>query len=238
MPGAVLLVGCSKAPPAAPPARPPVRVHVATSVQKSMPVQVAAVGSGEAYLTVNVKSRVDAVVEAVNFKEGQDVKEGDVLFTLDARPFQAALELAEANLARDSIQAKNAEAVAGRTQELLGKGYAAQEDYDLARTNADALAATVKADTAARDQAKLEVGYCTITSPITARTGAILVDPGNPIKANDATLVVLNQVTPIYVNFSVPAKYLSTIRELRAAGALAVQAVDPGRGGPPGAAAS
>lgn len=224
--GGALTAGCAKPPP--PPVMPPVRVHVAVSVQKAMPVQVSAVGSGQPYMTVNVKSQVDAVVQAVHFKEGQDVKKGDVLFTLDARPFQAALDLAEANLARDTIQQKNAERLAAHTQELLGKGYAAQEDYDLARTNADALAATIKADTAARDLARLQVGYCTIASPMDARTGATLVYPGNSIKANDLALVVLNQISPLYVSFAPPAKYLSAIRELRAAGPLAVQTVIPG----------
>ncbi len=227
-----LLAGCSKE---APPRheRPPAPVHVAKAVQKPMPVEIRAVGTGEAYQTVNVKSRIDAVIEAVHFKAGQDVKKGDVLFTLDKRSFQAALDQADAALARDTVQEKNAETLAEHTRELLGKGYAAQEEYDQARTTADSLAAAVKADTAARELAKLQLSYCTITSPIDARAGAILVDPGNSIKANDLTLAVLNQVEPIYVDFSVPEKRLPAIRERMAAGPLTVSALAPGEGDKP-----
>jgi multidrug efflux system membrane fusion protein len=230
--GLVLIValgleaGCSKP---APPKQPPtVRVHVAAAVQKPMPVQLNEVGTGEAYLTVNVKSRIDAVVDAVHFKEGQDVKQGDVLFTLDARPFQAALDQALASLARDTVQQKNAAMLADHTAELLKKGYAAQEDYDQARTSADALAAAVKADQAACQLAQLQLSYCTIASPIDARTGAVLVDAGNSIKANDVPLAVLNQVSPLYVSFAVPEENLSAIREQMAAGPLSVEALIPG----------
>ncbi len=222
-----LLAGCSKQAPQRH-APPPVPVHAAQAVQKAMPVELSAVGTGEAYRTVNVKSRIDAVVDAVHFEAGQDVKKGDVLFTLDPRSFQAALDLAEANLARDTVQEKNAEVLADHTKDLLGKGYAAQEEYDQARTTAGTLAAAVKADTAAREMAKLQLSYCTIASPIDARTGAILVDPGNSIKANDLALAVLNQVAPIYVDFSVPEKHLPAIRERMAAGPLSVSALVPG----------
>jgi multidrug efflux system membrane fusion protein len=225
--GAALLAGCSRAAPHR--EAPPAPVHVGTAVQKAMPVEVSAPGAGEAYQTVSVKSRVDAVVEAAHFKQGQDVRKGDVLFTLDPRSFQAALDQAEANLGRDTVQQKNAQTLAEHTKELLGKGYAAQEDYDQALTTADSLTSAVKADVAARDLARLLLSYCTITSPIDARTGAILVDPGNSIKANDAALVVLNQITPLYVSFAVPEAYLGAIRERMAAGTLAVQALIPGQ---------
>lgn len=227
----VATAGCPRRPP--PPPQAPVAVHVATVTQQPMPVEVHAIGTVEAYSTVEVKAQVTAQVLDAPFRAGHDVKKGDVLFTLDARPFEAALKQAEANQARDQYSMKNAELEALRSEDLLANGFASQEDYDQRRTTADTLRAAVAADVAACDLAKLQIGYCTIPSPLDARAGSVLVKPGNQIKANDATMVVLNQITPVYVDFAVPEGELQAIRRRMAEGELRVRAAIPDDTGPP-----
>jgi multidrug efflux system membrane fusion protein len=233
-----------------------VPVTVATVVQKNIPVQVRVIGTVEAYSTVSIKAQINGPVTKVYFKEGQDVKKGDLLFTIDPRPFEAALKQAEANLARDTAQvqqaeanlakdmaqAKNAEVEAQRYAELIKKEVVSKEEYDQRRTNADAFQAAiradqaavdnakaaVRADQAAVDNAKIQLGYCSIRSPIDGRTGSILVHEGNLVKANDTpALLVINQMTPIYVAFSVPEQQLSEIKKYTAAGKLDVEAIIP-----------
>jgi multidrug efflux system membrane fusion protein len=206
---------------------PVVPVTVAQVALKTVPVEVHAIGNVEAYSTVSVKAQVEGVIEKAYFKEGQDVKEGDLLFTIDARPFKATLQQAEANLARDQAQLENANAQSERYEKLYADGIVSKEQYDTFRTNADALAAAVRADQAAIEKAKIDLDYCTIRSPMEGRTGSLLVHPGNLVKSNDTVLVVINQISPIYVSFSVPEQNLAEVRRHMAAGGLPVNATIP-----------
>jgi multidrug efflux system membrane fusion protein len=200
---------------------------VDTAVQKTVPVQLRAIGNVEAYSTVTVKSKVGGELVRVHFTEGQDVKKGSLLFTIDPRPYEAALKQAEANLERDVAQAKHAREDARRYESLIQKGVVPQQQYDKFSTDADALEATVLADRAAVDNAKIQLGYCTIYSPIDGRTGSLIVKQGNIIKAEDINLVVINQIVPIDVVFSVPEQFLSEIKKYMALGKLQVEALIP-----------
>jgi len=202
-------------------------VTTATATLATVPIQVHAIGNVEAYSTVSVKAQVAARVEKAYFTEGQDVRKGDSLFTLDRRPFDTALQQAEANLAKDQAQLENARAEADRYTKLFQEGIVSKEQYDSMRTNADALAASARADRAAIEKAKIDLSYCTIQAPIDGRTGALLVHPGNLVKDNDAALVVVNQIHPIYVTFSVPEQYLADIKRYRAGGPLKVEVIIP-----------
>jgi len=206
---------------------PAIPVMVGRVSQKTVPVELRVVGNGEAYSTVQVRSQVDGQVERVYFQEGQDVKKGDLLFTIDRRPFEATLQQAQANLARDAAQEKNAEAQAERNEQLFKDGIISKDQYDQFRTNADASKAAVRADQAAVENAKIQLGYCSVYSPIDARTGALMIHPGNVVKANDAALVVVNQIAPLYVNFSVPEQYLAEIKRFMAGSRLKVQVTAP-----------
>lgn len=205
-----------------------VPVTVATVAQKTMPVEVHAIGNVEAYSTVNVKSQVEGQLERVDFKEGQEVKQGALLFSIDPRPFQATLHQAEANLARDIALEKNAAAQAERYTKLYEAGIVSKDQYDQFRTNADSYAAAVRGDRATVEKAKVDLDHCTIRSPLDGRTGSLIVHEGNVVKADaDTPLVVINKINPIYVNFAVPEQYLADIKQHMAAGKLAVEAVIP-----------
>jgi multidrug efflux system membrane fusion protein len=202
-----------------------VPVLVATATQKAVPIQIRAVGNVEAYSTVSVKSQVTGVLTKAHFKEGQDVKKGQLLFTIDPRPFEAVLKQSEANLARDAAQLQNAREQARRYAELVKKQYVSQEQYDQIRTNADALEAVVEADRAAVENAKVQLSYCYIYSPIDGQVGSLLVYEGNLVRLNDGTpLLVINQIMPINVTFSVPEQHLADIKRHMAAGNLKVDA--------------
>lgn len=206
-----------------------VPVTVSTVIQKTVPIQLRAIGNVEAYSTVSVKSQIGGELIRIHFKEGQDVKKGDILFTIDPRPYEAALKQAEANLARDTAQLENARVDARRYGELVSKGYVAQQQYDQIQTNAAALEATVLADKAAVENAKLQLSYCFIHSPIDSRTGSLLSHQGDMIKANaDNPMVVINQIQPIYVTFSIPEQNLQEIKKYIAVGKLKVEAFIPG----------
>jgi len=208
-----------------PPKRPPVPVTSAAVIQKTVPVQLNAIGNVEAYSTVSVKSQIGGILNHVHFKEGQDVRKGDILFTIDPRPYEAALKQAEANLAKDTAQLENARKEVRRYAELVKKGYVAQEQYDQISTNAASFEAIVNANMAVVENARLQLKYCYIYSPITGRTGNLIADEGNLIKANaDTAMVVINQVQPIYVTFSVPEQYLPEIKRYMAEGKLKVEA--------------
>lgn len=220
---AALIGACNdKAPPPKKAAAP---VTAAVVVQKTVPVRIRAIGNVEAYSTVGVKSQIGGELAKVHFREGQDVKKGDLLFTIDPRPYEAALKQAEANLAKDTAQLENAREEVRRYAELVKKGYVAQEQYDQIRTNSAALEATVNADRAMVDNARLQLKYCYIYSPISGRTGHLQSNQGNLIKANaDSPMVTINQVQPVYVTFSVAEQYLSEIKKFMAAGKLRVDA--------------
>jgi multidrug efflux system membrane fusion protein len=210
-----------------------VPVLVATAAQKTMELQIRAVGNVEAYSTVAVKSQVTGVLTQAHFKEGENVKKGQLLFTIDPRPFEAALKQAEANLARDTAQLQNSREQARRYAELVKKEYVSKEQYDQIRANADAAEAVVQADQAGVENAKVQLSYCYIFSPIDGQAGTLLVNEGNLVRVNDAApLVVINQVTPIFVTFSVPEQNLADIRRHMSAGSLKVGAqfqADEGR---------
>jgi multidrug efflux system membrane fusion protein len=205
--------------------KPAVPVTAGIIIQKAVPVQVRAIGNIEAYSTISVKSQIGGILTRVHFREGQDVNKGDLLFTIDPRPYEAAFKQAEANLAKDTAQLENARVEVNRYAELVKKGYVAQEQYDQIRTNADAFEATVNADKAMVENARLQLKYCYIYSPINGRTGNLIVNEGNLIKANaDTSMVVINQVQPIYVTFSVPEQNLSEIKKYMLYGKVKVQA--------------
>ena len=202
-------------------------VTIAEATVKDVPVQVNAIGNVEAYSTVTVKSLVDGQVQRAYFKQGQDVKKGDLLFSIDPRPFHAVLQQAEANLARDLATAKNAKTQAERYTQLEQAGIVSKDQYDQFQTAAQSTDAAVRADQAAVESAKLQLSYCSIYSPITGRTGSLLVYPGNLVKNNDTSLVVINQITPIYVDFSVPEQYLAEIKRHEVRGRLHLFATIP-----------
>ena len=210
-----LLCACKqKATEAAGPAkRPPVPVTVATVTQRTIPVEVRAIGNVEAFSTIGVKALVAGQLMHVYFTEGDYVRKGQPLFEIDPRPFEEAVKQAEATLAKDAANAANAEADAKRYEALFKAGVAARQDYDLKQATFKAMEASLAADRAAIDNARLQVEYCHINSPIDGRTGNVLVKEGNVVKANDVPLVNINQIHPIYVAFSVPEKEFQEINK-------------------------
>ncbi|MEI7435742.1 MAG: efflux RND transporter periplasmic adaptor subunit [bacterium] len=185
-----------------------VPVTVADVIEKAMPVVLRTFGTVEAFETASIKPQAGGLVTNVHFVEGQNLRAGDLLFTLDARPAQAQLRQAEANLARDAAQFDNAEKEARRQEELLKKGFTAEDARDQAHTASLAMDATVKADEAVVENARLLLEYNTIRAPFDGRAGARLVDSGNVVKANETVLLVLNRITPARVSFAVPQQDL------------------------------
>lgn len=207
---------------------PAVPVSTASVTKQSIPLSIDVIGTAEAYSNVAVHAQITGELTSVGFKEGEDVKKGQVLFTLDRRPLEAALQQAQANLARDTAQATNARASAARYQDLLQKGIATKEQTDQASTSADALQATVNADKAVLENATVQLQYSTISAPISGRTGALMVHEGNLVRANDAlALVIINQVAPIYVSFGIPEGQLPELKKYMAAGTVRLRASPP-----------
>jgi multidrug efflux system membrane fusion protein len=205
-----------------------VPVTVAQVVQKQMPIEIRVIGAVEAYSVVSVHAQITGQLTEVNFKEGEDVKKDQVLFALDRRPLEAALMAAQANLQRDIAQAANAKNVAQRYADLAGRGIATTEQVETSQSSSAALDATVEADRAAVENAKVQLQYATIMSPIAGRTGALMVHEGNLIRAQDTSpLVVINQVAPIYVSFAVPESRLAELKHFISLGTLAVEAQPP-----------
>jgi len=291
---ATLATGCSggnaesKQPPAGQaPKRPAVPVAVATVERREMPLQIQAIGTVEAYTVVTVKAQVGGELVRAHVREGQDVRKGDLLFSLDPRTYEAALAQAQANLARDQVQVQQARAVLQRDHarvaqaranlardqaqatnaqmqeqryaELLKKELVSKEQYDQVRTTSESLTATlradeadvrsaeetvradeaairsaeqtVRADEATVENARLQLGYTTIRSPVDGRAGSLGMNEGNVVRAsgtNDSTLLVINQVQPIYVSFTVPQQQLAEIKRYMADATLAVDAVPTG----------
>jgi multidrug efflux system membrane fusion protein len=205
--------GCSKKDPRGSGAKEAVPVTVGTAARQDVPVDVQAIGHVDPYSTVSVKARVGGEVTRVGFREGQSVQKGDLLFQIDPRPYETALAQAQAQLERDRAIAKNADEDAKRYADLAQKDYVTKEQYDASLSNAAAALATVKADEAAVENARLQLSYCMVAAPMPGRTGAVLVYAGNQVKGNDdKPLVVLNQIQPVYVSFSVPESSLAEIR--------------------------
>jgi multidrug efflux system membrane fusion protein len=227
-------------------------VTVAQATQKNVPVEVQVIGNVEAYATISVKAQVTGQLTAVNFHEGDFVKKDEPLFTIDQRPLEAALNQAQANLAkdeaslgqaqanmaRDSASAKYAEAQATRYAELFKSGIISRDQSEQLRANADAVAQAVNADKAAIESAKasigasratvenarVQLGYTTIKSPINGRTGNLTVKLGNVVTANNMEMMTINQVEPIYATFAVPEAQLPAIKKYMAEGKLPVRA--------------
>ena len=220
------MAGCSSQVPEASSAKPaartpanaakrPVPVLAALSVQKDFPLEIRAIGNVESHATVAIKARVTGELQKIHFREGQEVARGDLLFTIDPRPLEAALREAVARLEKDKSLAEKAEADNRRYESLVQGGFISREQYDQVRSNLGALLATVAADEAVVENARIQLGYTAITAPISGRTGTILIDQGNMIKANDdnKSMVVIEQIQPIYVSFSVPEGHLPQILE-------------------------
>jgi len=205
--------------------RPAVPVMVASVFTKDVPIQVSSVGNVEAYSTVAVKSRVSGELVAVHFREGQEVKEGDLLFTIDKAPYEVALREAQARLERDQALARKARDDVRRNMPLAEKDIVSRQALDQVVSTAEAAEALVKADQATVENLQLQLGYCSIRSPISGRTGSLLIQKGNLVKANDEnkSLVTVHQLEPIYVTFAVPEKYLGEINRRTKEGKMEVQ---------------
>ena len=225
---------------------PPVPVAVATAASESVPVEIRVVGSVEPSSTVQIKSQIAGELTQVHFTEGQNVEKGQLLFEIDARPYEEALRQAEANVARDQAQLnqaeatrlrdiaslKNAAADAERYAALQKEGVVSRQQADASRTSADVLKESISADEAAVESArasinadvsavataKLNLAYCRIEAPASGRTGNLLVNAGNLVKVNDVPLVVINRIAPIFVSFGVPEDQLAEVRARYASG--------------------
>ncbi len=209
---ALAAAGCRNADQTASGSRPPVPVTVGQVVRKTMALDFRAIGHVEAIETVAVKARIGGELQRILFAEGDTVEAGATLFLIDPRPYQAALRQAEAQLARDQALLAKAEADVKRYADLVTQDYVTKEQYDQITADAASLRAAVEADRAAIESAQLSLDYCTITAPVTGRTGVLGVKVGDLVKANaDTGMVTVNRTRPIYVSFSVPAQRLGAI---------------------------
>jgi multidrug efflux system membrane fusion protein len=225
----LLTAGCAnkEAVQAAKPAAAPVRI--ATVASRTMPVELQAIGNVEAISTVSIKAQISGQLMRVHFKEGDFVKKGQLLFTIDRQPFEAALRQAEGTLAKDEAQALNSKLDAERYQGLGKQGVVSKQQVDAAGAAANAMAATVAADKAAVETAKINLEYTSIYSPINGRTGSVGVKEGNLVKANDVPiLVTINQIEPIYVSFSIPEQQLAELKQYSNTKSLKVEAAPQG----------
>ena len=255
------LAGCKQVQVRGAAGPPIVPVSVAKATQESVPTELRVVGTVEASAIVQMKSQIAGQLMRVGFTEGQNVAQGDLLFEIDPRPYDEALRQAEANVARDRAQITQMEATlardaaqakynlsdAERYAELAKAGVVSRSQSDQARTSADVARESARATSASIESAKanldsdlsavaaarLNLIYCQIRSPLSGRTGNLLVHAGNLVKANDVPLVVIHQVSPIFVNFNVPEQHLAAVRRLNANRQLAVRVFaqdDPTRG--------
>ncbi len=224
----IAITGCAKSDHGPPPTMPPVPVLVAKAVRKTVPNELHEIGTVEAFATVNIKSRDEGSLIAIHFKEGDFVSEGQLLFSLDPRPLEAAVRQAQANLAKDAASARQAVADAQRYTYLSQQGVGSRQQADQARATAGAATATVDADRAAIETAKLNLQYAEIRSPIDGHTGSLQAHIGDLIKPDaDTPLVTITQIQPIYVDFSIPEIKLSLVRESMEKQSLEVDAAIP-----------
>ncbi len=230
----LILGGCSDTPSSKAkaengPKKRAVPVLIGISGQKTVPVELQAIGTVEPFATVAIKAQITGTLQRIHFQEGADVKKGDVLFSLDPRPFTAMLGQAQGALIRDKAQLDNARKELERYANAAKKGYVSTEQAEQAETKVATLAATIKAGEAAVENARLQLEFCTISSPIDGRTGELPVAEGNLIKANaDTAMVTINQVSPIKVAFTVPGKHFGDIKKYRDNGSLRVSLAGPG----------
>src|SRR5580704_8432078 len=216
----------AQAPPPAPPAIP---VQVATASQADVPIEETGLGIVQAFNTVTVKVRVDGELQKVTFTEGQMVKPGDLLAQIDPRPFQAQLDQPLAKEAQDQAQVANVRLNLQRDENLVAHQYATQQTIDNEKASAAQLDAAIKGDEAAIENARVQLGYTTITAPIGGRTGIRLVDQGNIVHATDSNgIVVVTQLQPISVIFTLPEDDLPAIADAQAKGAVTVTALNTG----------
>ena len=204
-----------------------VPVEVAVAVEKDVPIRLETIGTVHAYASVSVKPRVDGQLGQVGFKPGEEVKKGDLIFQIEPRAFEVALQQAEAVLARDEASLRNAESEMRRTDELANTKAVSAALVDANRSKVASLHATVEADKAAVEIVKVQLSYCSIRSSINGRVGLLLVDAGNVIKNNETILAVINQTRPIYADFAVPQQFLGEVRTAQELGRLRVSAALP-----------
>jgi multidrug efflux system membrane fusion protein len=214
---------------AARPAQRAVPVEVATAETRDVPVRLQALGNVTPIASVAIKARLETAIVGVHFQDGARVKEGDLLFTLDSRQLEAQIQQAEGNLARDQAQLEGAERDLRRYTELVAKGATPQTNLDNAKTQVDAYRAAIKAGEAALQNLKVQLSWCRITAPISGRVSAANVKVGNFVRPADTSpLVTINQMSPVYVSFTVPQRFLPDIRKAIAAETATIEAVVPG----------
>src|SRR5215469_6414099 len=228
----IVLAGCNsrdgvQAAKPLPPAGAPVTVAVVAS--RTMPVELQAIGNVESISTVTIKAQISGQLGGIHFKEGDYVRKGQLLFSIERPPFEAALRQAEGALAKDEAQALNTRLDAERYQGLGREGVASKQQVDAAVAASSAMQATVAADKAAVETAKINLQYTSIYSPIAGRTGSIGVKVGNLVKANDVPiLVTINQIEPIYVTFAIPEQQLTELKQYSQQKTLKVDAAPQG----------
>jgi RND family efflux transporter MFP subunit len=206
-----------------------ISVELAKAERKPVPVDVDAIGTVTPISSVALKSRVETTIVSVHFEDGAKVNQGDLLFTLDARQIDAQIEQAEGMLARDQAQLEGAQRDVRRYSDLIGKGATTQVNLDNAKTQADILIGTIKADQSALDNLKVQKSYTTIRAPFSGRISAANVKVGNFVRpADTAPLAVINQMAPVYVTFAIPQRVLVDLREAMAVGESSVVATIPG----------
>ncbi|MFA5180075.1 MAG: efflux RND transporter periplasmic adaptor subunit [Syntrophales bacterium] len=215
------VAGCGKEAP--PPGFPPATVLAAKTVQKEMPLAIPAIGTVEAHKTINIYSRVNGQLLQIHFREGQDVRRGQLLFTIDPAAYREKLHQAEAKLAKDSAQLKFNDEEAKRYAFLFGKGAVSKSEADKYLTEAALYSANVKSDRAEVEDARLSLAYCSITAPFDGRTSSYGVNLGSIVRPNDTSLTTLNQITPVYVRFSVAEKHLTDIHKYVKSGSVTVK---------------
>lgn len=203
-----------------------VPVVVAEVARKNMPIGVEGIGNVEAITSVAVKSRIDGQIVKLGFRDGANVAQGQVLFELDARPLVAQMKQAQAKLASDNAHYAHAKDQDTRYQDLLQKNFISRDAYNQIKANLGSARADVDADTAALESARLQVEYATLRAPISGRAGRILVQQGNMVKANDTVaLATINQISPIFVSFALPERYLAQIHAVMKTGKSAVDII-------------
>jgi multidrug efflux system membrane fusion protein len=229
---ALLSQGCSRRAGPGPDASVP--VLVAQAAETNLPVQIdpSPVGHVMPYSTVTIRPQIGGILSQIHFQEGQEVKQGDLLFTIDPRPMQAALATSRANLTRDQAQLENARIQFSREQKLFDQKLVSQDEFDTSHAALDALSGTVAADQAAVTNAGLNLEFTAIRAPFDGRTGSLQFHEGNVVKAPDDTLLTINQIHPVYVAFAVPEQYLPVIRKEMTDKSLKVSATFQNMEGP------